>query len=67
MRNLPERDKKIIKMHFGIGEKYSSPCTLSEIADRTKLTKERVRQIIIDTQKAMKEMYENNVNKILNY
>lgn len=67
MRNLPERDKKIIKMHFGIGEKYNSPCTLSEIADRTKLTKERVRQIIIDTQKAMKEMYEKNVNKILNY
>lgn len=66
MRELSERDKSIIKMYFGIGEKYNAPCPVSEIADRTKLTKERVRQIIADSKECMREVYKKNINYILN-
>ena len=66
MRDLSPRDKSIIKMYFGIGEKYNSPCTISEIAARTKLSKERIRQIVVDTQKYMREQYKKNIDSILN-
>ena len=66
MRNLSDRDKKIIKMYFGIGQKFNAPCPVSEISDKTNLTKERVRQIISDGQKKMKEEYEKNLDSILN-
>tara|TARA_R100000664_G_C2754436_1_gene142046 strand:+ start:1235 stop:1912 length:678 start_codon:yes stop_codon:yes gene_type:complete len=41
---LKEREKDVIKMHFGIGGE--TPLALSEIAERFKLTKERTRQIL---------------------
>lgn len=66
MRGLSDRDKAIIKMYFGIGQKFNAPCPVSEIADKTKLTKERVRQIVADVQEKMREEYENNINTILN-
>lgn len=66
MRGLSDRDKSIIKMYFGIGQKFNAPCPVSEIADKTKLTKERVRQIVADVQNKMKEEYEKNINTILN-
>ena len=66
MRGLSDRDKNIIKMYFGIGQKFNAPCPVSEIADKTKLTKERVRQIVADVQKKMKEEYEKNVDSFLN-
>jgi RNA polymerase primary sigma factor len=58
MRGLSDRDKSIIKMYFGIGQKFNAPCPVSEIADKTKLTKERVRQIVADVQNKMREEYE---------
>lgn len=66
MRGLSDRDKAIIKMYFGIGQKFNAPCPVSEIADKTKLTKERVRQIVADVQEKMREEYEKNINTILN-
>lgn len=66
MRGLSDRDKKIIKMYFGIGQKFNAPCPVSEISEKTNLTKERVRQIISDGQKKMREEYEKNVDSILN-
>lgn len=66
MRGLSDRDKAIIKMYFGIGQKFNAPCPVSEIADKTKLTKERVRQIVADVQNKMREEYEKNINTILN-
>ena len=66
MRGLSDRDKSIIKMYFGIGQKFNAPCPVSEIADKTKLTKERVRQIVADVQNKMREEYEKNINTILN-
>lgn len=66
MRGLSDRDKSIIKMYFGIGQKFNAPCPVSEISEKTKLTKERVRQIISDVQKKMREEYENNIDTLLN-
>jgi RNA polymerase primary sigma factor len=66
MRGLSERDKTIIKMYFGIGQKFNAPCPVSEIADKTKLTKERVRQIITDVQNKMRMEYEKNIDSFLN-
>ena len=40
---LPEREKEIIKLYFGIGK--NSPSTLDAIAQRYRLTRERIRQI----------------------
>ena len=43
LEQLPEREKEIIKLYFGIGEK--APSTLDKIAKRYNLTRERIRQI----------------------
>lgn len=66
MRDLSERDKSIVKMYFGIGQKYNAPCPVSEIADKTNLTKERVRQIVADAQNKMRDEYEKNISSFLN-
>jgi RNA polymerase primary sigma factor len=42
LSTLPQRERDIIKMSFGIG---TQPLTLDEIADKFDLTRERVRQI----------------------
>lgn len=41
---LEERESKILKMRYGIGE-YTKPMTLKEIGEAIDLTRERVRQI----------------------
>lgn len=66
MRGLSERDKSIVKMYFGIGQKYNAPCPVSEIADKTNLTKERVRQIVADAQNKMRDEYDKNISSFLN-
>lgn len=48
---LNERDKKIIKMSYGIG--YYRPYTSKEIADEIGLTLERIRQLKIEIMKKM--------------
>ena len=40
---LKDREKDVLKLHFGIGVEY--PMGLSEIANKYKISKERVRQI----------------------
>lgn len=62
MRNLSERDKTIIKMHFGIGQKYNSPAPISEIAETVNLTKERVRQLIDSITEKMREDYSKKLD-----
>ena len=48
---LPEREKEIIKLYFGIGEEMAH--TLEEIGQRFNITRERVRQI---KEKALKRL-----------
>lgn len=55
--NLPEREKTIIKMVFGIG--YYREYELQEIAEELGLTTERVRQIKNSVIKEIKEKYKN--------
>lgn len=57
MRNLSNRDKTIIKMYFGIEQKYNAPAPVSEIAEKVKLTPERVRQLIGEIKEKMREEY----------
>ena len=42
--DLPEREKEIVAMRFGIGQ-FDRIFTLEEVADKMKVTRERVRQI----------------------
>ena len=54
---LPEREKTVIKMVFGIG--YYREYELQEIAEELGLTTERVRQIKNSVIKEIKEKYKN--------
>lgn len=57
---LPDREKTIIKMVFGIG--YYREYELQEIAEELGLTTERVRQIKNSVLKEIKEKYKNVMN-----
>lgn len=45
MTRLSERDRRVLRLRFGLEPGESGPLTLQEVADRLGLTKERVRQI----------------------
>ncbi|MBM3806496.1 MAG: sigma-70 family RNA polymerase sigma factor [Actinobacteria bacterium] len=44
LKDLPEREQEIVAMRFGIGE-FDRIFTLEEVAEKMKVTRERVRQI----------------------
>ena len=44
LTQLPPRQKKIVKMRFGIGHKREY--TLDEIGEEFKITRERIRQLL---------------------
>ncbi|MEN2993181.1 MAG: RNA polymerase sigma factor RpoD/SigA [Bacteroidia bacterium] len=54
LATLEEREAEIVRMHFGIGQRY--PMTLDEIAEKLNLTRERVRQI---KEKAIRKLRTN--------
>ena len=65
IRELPDRTKKIFKLRFGLGEPGDEPMyfeehTLEEIGGllTPHLTRERVRQILLQTTKELKLKYE---------
>ena len=60
--NLPEREKTIIKMVFGIG--YYREYELQEIAEELGLTTERVRQIKNSVIKEIKEKYKHIMSNV---
>jgi RNA polymerase sigma factor (sigma-70 family) len=64
MRNLSERDRTVIKMYFGIEQKYNAPSPVSEIAEKVRLTPERVRQLIVEIKDKMREEYEGKLDII---
>jgi len=45
LNGLREREKKVLKMRFGIGEHRGVEHTLKEVANEFKVTQERIRQI----------------------
>jgi len=54
LATLEEREAQILRMHFGIDQRY--PMTLEEIAEKLGLTRERVRQI---KEKAIRKLRSN--------
>jgi len=60
LSSLTKKERDIINMYYGIG--YSHPYSLDEIADKYKLTRERVRQI---KEKAIKRLKNGNRYKIM--
>ena len=57
LKSLDERAQKIVKMYFGIGEKYGQQKCANEIAESVGLTVERTRQIISEAKKILKDKY----------
>jgi len=64
MKGLPERDKTIIKMYFGIGQLHNASVPVSEIADKLGLTQTRVRQIVEDSKEKMREAYSGKLSSL---
>ncbi|MGX7590762.1 sigma-70 family RNA polymerase sigma factor [Candidatus Karelsulcia muelleri] len=62
LKTLPEREAKIIKLHFGLG---CSPHSLEEIAKILKLTRERCRQIEIHTLKRLR--HTSKMRKLISF
>jgi RNA polymerase primary sigma factor len=59
---LPERERRIMAMRFGLGEFTGKQHTLEEVAEREGITRERVRQI---EQKTLARMrHPNNENSL---
>lgn len=56
---LEEREQTVIKMSFGIGE-YDREYEIQEIAQKMRLTNERVRQIKIDAKKKLAKAYKKH-------
>ncbi|MEX2414286.1 MAG: sigma factor-like helix-turn-helix DNA-binding protein, partial [Thermoleophilaceae bacterium] len=47
LRSLPERERRVIELRYGLGDE--DPLTLEEIGRHVGLTRERVRQIEVQT------------------
>ncbi|MGX7592601.1 sigma-70 family RNA polymerase sigma factor [Candidatus Karelsulcia muelleri] len=62
LNTLPEREAKIIKLHFGLG---CYPHSLEEIAKILKLTRERCRQIEIHTLKRLR--HTSKMRKLISF
>ena len=60
LATLTEREQKVLRMRFGIGEKYDH--TLEEVGQDFNVTRERIRQI---EAKALRKLKHPNRSKIL--
>lgn len=59
LKDLPEREQEIVAMRFGIGL-FDRIYTLEEVADKMKVTRERVRQIEQKTLARLRHASSNN-------
>jgi RNA polymerase primary sigma factor len=59
LKDLPEREQEIVAMRFGIGQ-FNRIYTLEEVADKMKVTRERVRQIEQKTLARLRHPHSNN-------
>ena len=65
LNKLKNREKKIIKMYFGIGNDYAHCMNLDEIAKEVGLSRERTRQI---KEKALRRLrHRSNSGKLVSY
>ena len=61
LKTFSERDKQILKMHFGIGQKDGLQVSAEEIGYQVSLTPERVRQIIAESIKKIQKEYKSRI------
>ena len=59
LKDLPEREQEIVAMRFGIGQ-FDRIYTLEEVAEKMKVTRERVRQIEQKTLARLRHPHSNN-------
>ena len=59
---LSEREQRILRKFFGLGEGFKQERTLEEIGEEEGLTRERVRQI---KEKALHSLAQNSRSKVL--
>lgn len=57
---LPERERRIMSMRFGLGEFIGKQHTLEEVAEKEEITRERVRQIEQKTLARMRHPHNNS-------
>ncbi len=62
LATLSEREQRIIRKFFGVGENFKQEKTLEEIGEEEGLTRERVRQI---KEKALHNLAQNSRSKVL--
>jgi len=55
---LPEREREVVKLHFGIGSGDGRVATLDQIGRKFGLTKERIRQIELRAIKHLREIFD---------
>jgi RNA polymerase primary sigma factor len=58
--SLPERERRIMSMRFGLGEFIGKQHTLEEVAEKEDITRERVRQIEQKTLARMRHPHNNS-------
>ena len=56
LRQLPDREQQVLRYRYGL--EGTDPCTLEEIGRRLGLTRERVRQIELDSLKRLASVRE---------
>jgi RNA polymerase primary sigma factor len=56
LASLPDRDRKVIELRFGLSG--SQPCTLEEVGKAFGVTRERIRQIENNTLKKLESLPE---------
>ena len=59
LKDLPEREQEIVAMRFGIGQ-FDRIYTLEEVAEKMRVTRERVRQIEQKTLARLRHPHSNN-------
>ncbi|RPJ01127.1 MAG: sigma-70 family RNA polymerase sigma factor, partial [Deltaproteobacteria bacterium] len=55
LSGLTSREEKVLKLRFGLGEKYDVNLTLDEVSENFGLTRERIRQIEVLALKKLKD------------
>lgn len=62
MKGLDRREQTIIKMHFGIDQKFNHEASIEEISRAVNLTTERVRQLIIEIENKLRDKYASRLD-----
>jgi RNA polymerase primary sigma factor len=60
---LTPKEEKVLKMRFGLGERYGHTHTLKEVSQEFDLTRERIRQIELAALRKLKDSSQSSALK----